>query len=247
MKVSIITATYNSAPTIISCINSVNNQTYNNIEHIIIDGGSVDGTLSIINSIPNRVNFIVSEPDYGIYDAMNKGIINSSGEIIGILNSDDFYTHINVITEICSVFQEISVECVYGDVNYVKYQNPDLILRRWKSGIFKNGSFQKGWHPAHPAFFVKRTIYEKYGMFNLKYKLAADFELMLRLLEKEKISNTYYDQVLVNMRTGGATNSSLKNIIKQNIECYQAFKDNEIHVSSFYPLLRLVPKLKQYL
>jgi len=247
VKISIITVTFNSARTISDCISSVNSQTYENIEHIIIDGASVDNTVDIIRFMENRVSKIVSEPDEGIYYAMNKGIAEATGQIVGILNSDDFYVKKTVLSEIASCFQNNDVDCVFGNINYVKSQKPEKIIRRWQSGCYKRGSFQRGWHPAHPAFFTKKSVYDRYGIFNLNFKLAADFELMLRILEKYGISNFYIEDSLINMRLGGATSRSLINIIKQNIECYKAFRVNSIDVSPLYFLYRLLPKLKQFI
>ena len=247
MKISIITASYNSASTISDCITSVNEQTFQNIEHIIIDGASKDKTIEIINSIPNRVSKIISERDEGIYDAMNKGINYATGEIIGILNSDDLYNDKNVITTIIDLFSSTYVDCIYADLYYVNKVNTNQVVRHWKTNEYLPGSFKKGWHPAHPTFFVRRGIYEKYGLFNLEFSLAADFELMLRFIERYKISSKYLPEPIVRMRLGGATSKNLENSIIQNIECYKAFKINELKVSLLYPLYRLLPKLKQYL
>jgi glycosyltransferase len=246
MKISIITVTYNSANTITDCISSVNKQTYSNIEHIIVDGASKDNTVELIKAIPNRVATLISEPDKGIYDAMNKGILLATGDVIGILNSDDFYANEFVIEEIISCFLENDVDCVFGNINYVSKTQPNRIIRKWTSGNYKSGSFKKGWHPAHPAFFVKKSVFNTNSAFDLKFKLAADFELMLRLLEKQKISNMYYNKVIVHMRLGGATSGSFKNILIQNIECYNAFKRNEIKITPLYILFRILPKIKQF-
>jgi len=246
MLISIITATYNSARTIATCLKSVNDQTYKEIEHINIDGASVDDTLKIINSLPCRVSKVISEPDKGIYDAMNKGIAVSSGEVIAILNSDDLYIDETAIETVMKVFISTNVDCVFADLLYVDKNNTNKIIRRWRTGIYKPGSFNKGWHPAHPTFFLRKKVYDDYGFFDLSYKLAADFELMLRMFEKYKISSIYLPLPLVKMRLGGATNKSLINIYNQNIECIRAFKKNRIQISILYPVYRLIPKLKQY-
>ena len=247
MGISIITGTFNSELTIVDCITSVNNQIYTNIEHIIIDGASADNTLEIIKNTPNRITKIISEPDKGIYDAMNKGIKLATGDIIGILNSDDLYTDNNVIKKIIALFEATSADCVYADLYYVNKENTDHIVRHWRTHEYIPEAFKKGWHPAHPTFFVRREVYEKYGLFNLDFTLAADFELMLRLLERYHITSTYLPEPIVRMRLGGATGKNIQNIIKQNIECYKAFKQNGIKVSPLYPLYRLLPKLKQFL
>lgn len=246
MNISIITATFNSAATIAHCIASVNNQTYPDIEHIIIDGASTDNTLEIVKSIPNRISKIISEPDKGIYDAMNKGIRLTTGDIIGILNSDDLYIDNSVLEKIAVEFTVKNIDCVYADLFYVKKDNTNEIVRHWKTTDFIPGAFKKGWHPPHPTFFLRRAVYEKYGLFNLNFKLAADFELMLRLLEHYKITSAYLQEPLVRMRLGGATGKNIQNIIKQNFECYRAFNTNGIKISPFYPFYRLLPKLKQF-
>ena len=246
MKISIITATFNSAQTISDCIASVNNQIYKNIEHIIIDGASKDNTVDIIKSMPNRVFKLISEPDKGIYDAMNKGISYANGDIIGILNSDDYYKEFAVIEKIVRLFEKCKTDCVYANIDYVDPNNGDKIIRKWVSGAYRLNSFKKGWHPAHPAFFVKKEIFDKYGKYDLSYELAADFELMLRFVEKYQISNCYLPESIINMRLGGATNKNLRNILKQNMECFKAFKKNNLDVSVFYPIFRLLPKIHQF-
>ncbi|WP_299435379.1 glycosyltransferase family 2 protein [uncultured Maribacter sp.] len=247
MKVSIVTGTYNSEKYIKDCVNSVHTQTYQNIEHIIIDGASKDNTVSEIKSIPNRITKIISEADNGIYDAMNKGLKNATGEILGILNSDDFYNSTEVIDMIVKTFKETNVDCVFGDLYYVLQNDPKTIKRKWITGAYnQKKGFKTGWHPAHPTFFVKKEIYEKFGYFDLEYGLAADFELMLRFLEKHQIKSSYINFPMVRMRLGGATNKSLKNIYQGNKECIKAFKKNEIPVNFMYSVYRLVPKLKQF-
>ena len=244
--VSIVTGTYNSAKFIEDCVNSVNKQTYESIEHIIIDGASKDNTVSIIKNTPNKVKKLVSEEDDGIYDAMNKGLKLASGTILGILNSDDFYNNDEVISKIVDAFKDPKIDCVYGDLLYVDQDDTDKVVRKWITGPYKKNCFQKGWHPAHPSFFVRKSVYEKYGYFNLSLDLAADFELMLRFMEKHKIKGTYLPFPMVRMRLGGATNKSIKNIVKGNKECIASFKMNEIKVSGLYPIIRLLPKVKQF-
>ena len=247
MKVSIITATYNSAKTIVDTILSVNKQDYDDIEHIIIDGGSKDNTLELIKSTPNRVTKIVSESDKGIYDAMNKGIALATGDIIGILNSDDFYISTDVITSVVKEVLQGGYDAVYGDLEYVDEEDTDKVVRYWKSKYYKAGLFKKGWHPAHPTFFVKKEVYNKYGNFNLKYKIGADYEIMLRFIEKNRIKVAYIPETLVKMRVGGASNQSIKNIIKANIECYNAWKDNGLSILPFVFILKPLSKTLQYL
>lgn len=246
MRISIVTVTYNSAITIQDCIKSVNEQSYSDIEHILIDGASTDNTLNLIKSKAKRSPIIISEPDKGIYDAMNKGLALATGEIIGVLNSDDFYLDGNVISNVVQIFNKNKVDAVHGELFYVKQNDTDEIVRHWKTGDYYPGAFQNGWHPAHPTLYLKKEVYEKYGYFNLDFKLAADFELMCRLFEKHNISSYYLQRPLIKMRLGGATSKNFKNVITQNIECYKAFKVNGIPVSPFYIFNRIVPKLKQY-
>lgn len=246
MKISIITATYNSSKTIAETIASIYSQKYPDIEHIVIDGKSKDNTLQIIESIPNRVSKIVSEPDKGIYDAMNKGIDLVTGDIVGILNSDDFYSSDDIISDVAGIFQKTNCDAIYGDLEYVNEINTNKVVRYWKSKEYKKGLFKTGWHPAHPTFFVKKEIYEKYGNFNLKYRIAADYEIMLRFIEKNKIKTVYLPKTMVKMRTGGASNKSLKNIIQANKECYSAWKDNGLSISPLIFLMKPFSKIFQF-
>ncbi len=246
LKITIVTVCYNSEKYIKDAIESVLNQHYNNIEYIVVDGGSKDKTVDIIKSYSNRITKFISEKDKGIYDAMNKGLKMASGDYVGILNSDDFYIHNKVIETVVNELKQKKTDSLFADLIYVANTNPAQQIRYWKSKPFKKNSFKKGWHPPHPTFFVKNTIYKKFGYFNLDFKLSADFELMLRFLERHGISTCYLSQPLIKMRLGGATNKNLRNIISQNIECYRTFKVNNIDVSIFYPLYRLLPKLTQY-
>lgn len=226
MKVSIITVSFNSENTIRDTICSVLNQTYKNIEYIIVDGNSNDNTLNIVRSYKNKIAHIVSEPDEGIYDAMNKGIKLATGDIIGILNSDDLYAGEEVIETVVNFFQEKNVESVYGDIMYVDFHDLNKVVRFWKSNEYNRKLFYFGWHPPHPAFFVKREVYEKYGNFRTDLKIASDYEIMLRFLFKNKISTSYLKRVLVKMRIGGESNKNFKNILKANIECLKSWKIN---------------------
>lgn len=243
--VTIVTGTFNSEKYIADCVTSISNQNYQNIEHIIIDGASKDKTIETINKTKNKVVKIVSEPDNGIYDAMNKGLKLAKGEILGILNSDDFYNSNDVITKVVNAFVENDVDCVYGDLYYVDAENTDKVVRNWVTGPYFDNGFRKGWHPAHPSFFVKRSVYEKYGYFDEELSLAADFELMLRFIEKEKLKTHYLPFSMVRMRLGGATSKSLKNIIEGNKQCIKAFKKNNLKAPFMYSAIRLSKKLKQ--
>ena len=246
LTISIVTVCYNSERFIRTAIDSVLSQTYPLIEYIIIDGASKDGTMDIVKSYGKKISVVVSEPDKGIYDAMNKGLKLATGDYVAVLNSDDFYTNNQVIENVVKLLEEAQTDSLFADLTYVETENTNHQVRYWKSNEFVTGSFKMGWHPAHPTFFVKKSIYEKYGYFNLDIQLAADFELMLRFLEKHQISSCYLALPIIKMRLGGATNKSIKNIINQNIECYKSFKINGLSVSLLYPLYRLLPKIKQF-
>jgi glycosyltransferase len=246
MKISIITAVYNSFNFIDNCLQSIVKQTYNDIEHIVIDGGSTDGTLDVINKYRDNIATLISEPDNGIYDAMNKGIKLARGEIIGILNSDDFYVNDTIIEKVVDTFKKYNVDSCYGDLIYVDKNDTNKVIRYWKSSQYKYGSFKYGWHPPHPTFFVKKEVYDKYGAFDTNFEISADFELMLRFLEKYRITTIYLPEPIIKMRFGGVSNKNLKNIIIGNINCYRAFKKNSLTVPLFYFFYRLFPKAKQF-
>jgi glycosyltransferase involved in cell wall biosynthesis len=247
MKVSIITVCFNSQDYITNTITSVLSQNYPDIEYIIVDGNSRDNTLHIIKSFGSKITKWISEPDKGLYDAMNKGIGMATGDIIAFINSDDFYLDSHVVSDVVNEFRTNQVDAVHAELFYVDQSDTDKIVRHWKTGDYTSGAFQKGWHPAHPTFFIRREVYEQFGLFDLQFKLAADFELMCRFFEKHQISSFYLHRPLIKMRLGGATSKNLKNVLRQNIECYKAFRVNNIPVSPFYIFKRIVPKLKQYL
>mgnify|MGYP004512142409 CR=1 FL=1 len=248
MKFSIVTVTYNSGKTLCDTIQSVLSQTYPFIEYIIVDGLSTDNTVAIIKEYEACFNGgmrWISEKDKGLYDAMNKGFRMATGDVIGIINSDDLLADPTAVEKVMAAFKEHpDADAVYADLFYVAQNDTNKLVRHWISG--KQRPFRYGWHPAHPTFYVKREIYQKYGLFDLDFKFAADFELMLRLIEKEHIKLFYLPEPLVRMRLGGTTSKNLTNIKKGNIECIKAFKKNGIKVSRLYPLFRLLPKLKQY-
>jgi len=224
MLISVITVSYNSEKTIIDTINSLQNQTLKSFESIFVDGNSSDGTLDKINQSELEQKQVYSEPDDGIYEAMNKGITHANGDVIGFLNSDDFYADKDVLKEVAFLFKDPEVDACYGDLCYVGKKNKNKVIRHWKSKPFTPGMFQKGWVPPHPTFFARREVYEKYGGFDTSYKIAADYELLLRMFEVNRINTTYIPKVLVHMRLGGETNKSIQNIIAQNQEIWKALK-----------------------
>jgi len=247
MKISIVTVSYNSVETIKDTILSVLSQQGVDLEYIIIDGGSIDGTVDVVTSFGNKISAFISEPDKGIYDAMNKGIGMATGDIIGILNSDDIYFDENVLSSVLKGFVSANCDILYGDLYYVKRLNTEKVVRKWISKSFTKGSFIYGWHPPHPVLFVKKQVYTHCGYFNLDFKIAADFEFMLRLFEKCNLNSFYLNKPLVKMRLGGTTNKTIRNFIKQYRECYKAFEINNIKVSIFYFLFRYLPKFLQFL
>jgi len=246
MKVSIITATFNSANTIVDTLESVRVQTYPTIEHIIVDGLSSDETLTIVNNA-QRIEQVVSEKDKGIYDAMNKGIALTNGDIIGILNSDDFYAHENVIQEVVEMFEKTGCDAVYGNLIFVHPDNPKKILRKWIAGGYDLNLFLKGWMPPHPTFFVKKSIYDQLGNFNIALRSSADYELLLRFLYVNKIKVEYLHDVLVHMRSGGQSTKSFSNRIKAHKEDYMAWRLNGITPKWYTLMLKPVRKIKQFL
>lgn len=222
MKISVITVCYNSAETIAHTLRSVREQTYGNIEHIVVDGRSTDNTLEVLAAEGQHVAKLVSEEDKGIYDAMNKGVALASGEVVGFINADDFYASTIVLADVAAAFEKSGADSCYGNLCYVSQTDPARTVRYWRSKDFVPGSFEAGWCPPHPTFFVRRSVYERLGGFDLSFKIAADFELMARYLEAARITSYYIPEVLVKMRLGGTTNRSLSNIFKQNAEIRRA-------------------------
>ncbi len=246
IKVSIVTVCYNSESTILDCIKSVRSQSYPNIEHIFVDGSSTDYTNNIILQNCRNIDIHISEPDNGIYDAMNKGLKLATGDIIGVLNSDDLYCSDTIIFDIVNAFVKFNVNIVFGDLDFVSSHDVNKIIRRWKGSAFVSGSFKKGWHPSHPTFFARKELFVKYGDFDTSLSVSADFELMLRFLERFQEPSYYLDKTVVRMRYGGESTKNLSNILKGNKNILKAFKKNGIKVSYFYPFYRLFPKFKQF-
>ena len=248
MKVSIITVTFNSVSVINDCLNSISSQEYNNIQHIVIDGASTDGTLSILESKHSQISTLVSKPDNGIYDAMNKGIRIATGDIIGFLNSDDFYANNKVISKVVREFERDSLlDACYSDLIYVDQLKISKIVRYVKSSEFNIGLFSKGWCPPHPTFFVRRSVYERLGIFDLNYHIASDVDLMMRFLEKHKIKSKYIPEVWVKMRMGGTTNKNLKNIWLQNKEIIHSFNKNNLSVNLLkFLVFKIISRILQF-
>lgn len=244
--ISVITVTYNSEKTLQETINSIRDQKYPKLEYIVVDGGSNDSTIEIIKRNSDIITYWVSEPDKGLYDAMNKGIFIAKGEIIGILNSDDIYANSKILKTINSKYQNHSSDLIYGNLGLYD-QKLKRKIRNWKSSYFIKNNFRKGWHPPHPSLFVSKNCYEKVGCYDLNYRICADFEFMLRAFEVFNCTFTYIDVEIVKMRHGGKSTGSLKNIIDGNLQIYSAFKKNNYKVSPFYFVLRVIPKIREAL
>jgi glycosyltransferase involved in cell wall biosynthesis len=247
MKVSIVTVVKNGAETIEETVRSVVGQTYKNVEYLIIDGGSSDRTVEIIKRYEDRVAYWISEPDKGIYDAMNKGIKASTGEVLGILNADDIYADASGIETVVATMAENNTESCYADLAYVDRKNVHKIVRYWKGGQFYKERFKRGWMPPHPTFFVKRGLYQKYGAFNTKFAIAADYELMLRFLYRYGISTTYIPKLLIKMRTKGKSHPGFVNTAKAMRENYKAWKINGLRPNPMILALKPVSKVWQYI
>ena len=247
MKVSIITVVYNGAEHIQTCIDSVLNQTYPDVEYIIIDGKSTDGTVNIIQSYGTKIDKFISESDKGLYDAMNKGISMATGDVIGLLNADDFYRHNRVIANMVATFEHTGSDAVYGDMVYVDRSDTQKLKRYWRSGYYQNNAFLWGWMPGHLSFFAKRWLYEQHGLFRLDMKSAADYELLLRFIHKNKAKLAYMNEVTIVMRTGGISNSSLQNRIRANRDDRLAWELNGLKPYFFTLWLKPLRKIIQYI
>ena len=246
LKISIITVSYNSAVTIKDTIESILSQDHENIECIIIDGGSTDGTLEIVRKYSDRISYFVSELDDGIYDGMNKGIQAATGDIVGILNSDDFYPNSYVISNVAKTFVNQDCDAVYGDLVYVKENDTSKIARYWQSGEYTIKKIKNGWMLPHPTFFVKKEMYDRHGYYNTDLKSAADYEMILKLLYKKNISVFYIPMILVKMRMGGRSNASIMNRVRANKEDGLAWTKNQLNKPMFVRIKKPLQKIRQF-
>ena len=247
MKLTLISATYNSATSVKTCLDSIVSQDYGFLEYLIIDGKSSDDTLNIVKDYQQKFPFIklISKKDHGIYDALNKGINLASGDIIGFVHSDDFLASKGIINNIVSMITSKNLDGVYGDLQYVDKLNTQKVIRNWKSCDFIPGLLEQGWMPPHPTLFLKKEVYEKHGLFDLSYKISADYDFMLRIFKDTELKFGYLPKVVTKMRVGGASNRSLKNIIKKSKEDYRAIRSN--NVGNFLTLIKKnTSKLKQF-
>jgi len=244
MDLSIVTPVYND-PRLQSTLESILSQRgVPEVEMIVVDGGSTDETTEIIEAFDADIDVLISEPDEGIYDAMNKGIRVATGDVVGILNADDRYQDEYVLRDVRERMLKTGAQTCYGDLVYV--DDSDAIVRYWQSGAYSPRRFSWGWLPPHPTFFVKREVYEQYGLFELKYDIAADYELMLRLLCKHDISATYVDRILVRMATGGTSNESISNILKVNWEVSRAWRKNDLGAGLAVAVLKPLRGLSRF-
>lgn len=246
MKVSIITVTHNSARFLQDCIDSVISQTYTDIEHVVVDGASSDGTVDIIKKNNNHIAKWVSEKDNGMYDAINKGMQMATGDVIGILNSDDMLASAGVIEQIVTYFKEHTVDSVYGDLVYIDQRNTKKIIRYWKGLSYNRFRFNYGWMPAHPTFYIRKELLSDLGGYESHYFTAADYEFMARYLYKYRISAKYLPLLIVKMRVGGASNRTLFNRLRANRRDYLAMKVNDIPFPHIASILKPLIKLRQY-
>lgn len=247
LTISIITAVHNNREFIADAIESVLSQRYPHIEYIVIDGASDDGTVEIIKRYEDKISKFISEPDNGIYDALNKGLKIASGDVIGFLHSDDFYSDEFVIEKIAVMFSSEDVQAVYSDLAYVNRKNRNKIIRYWKAGWFTEISLKMGWMPPHPTLFVRKSVYNNTGLFNTNLKIAADYDMILRIFNYSSGRVEYIDEILVKMRTGGKSNKGLKQLLLKSREDYRILKK----YNSGFPLLTLIMKnlrkIKQFI
>lgn len=246
MKISIITATFNSAATVRDTLESILGQTHQDWEVIIEDGLSSDETLSIVREYESQCQgrlHIFSEKDDGLYDAMNRGIARATGDVVGILNSDDFYHDNRVLEDINRTMENEVVDCVYGDLKFVQADDTEHVVRIWEGSQHEKGAFLRGWHPAHPTFYVRRECFERYGSFNASFAVSADFELMLRFLEVHELRSRYIHRYFIKMRMGGESTGSIRNIIRGNRSILRALHANGFHPSPLFLMRRMMPKV----
>ena len=247
--ISIITATFNSAKTLKDTIQSVLRQTNKDFEYLIIDGGSTDETIDIVKSYESefsgRLKW-VSEKDKGIYDAMNKGIKMASGDVVGILNSDDYFTSDDILQTVADAFKRQEIDAIYGDIHFIRDGNPQKCIRYYSSRMFRPFWLRFGFMPAHPSFYCKREVFEKAGLYSLDYKIGADYEMMVRLFKKYRIMSQYINKDFVTMRTGGASNNNVRSRITLINEDVKACKENGVYTNSLFVMLKFMYKIFEF-
>lgn len=246
MKVTIITVCLNAAATIRDTIESVLAQDYPDIEYLVIDGASTDGTMDIVRSYGSRISWVVSERDRGMYDSMNKGLRMASGDIVGFLHSDDILGSPAIVGEIVAAFRDTGAECVFGDIDIVDPHDTRRVLRRWRAGPYRRGALPRGWYPPHPTLYVRRPVLDEVGLFDERYRIAADMDHMLRLFEVRGVRSHYLPRIVVRMRAGGLSNKSLRNIWRANVETWQSLRRHGFSVGPWFigfKILRKIPQL----
>lgn len=247
MKISIITVCYNSAATIADTIMSISKQTYPNIEYIVVDGLSKDNTVEIIQKNEGVISKWISEKDNGIYDAMNKGIAMATGDVIGILNADDVYADNNVLDDVMNAFNDETISGVYGDLKYVQQNDLSKVIRFWKSGTYRPGKFLEGWMPPHPTFYVRKKVYDEFGVFRTDMPSASDYEFMLRVIHVKNIKLAYIPKVFVLMREGGLSNRSLQHRLNANRDDRRAWTVNGVQPKFYTLLMKPLSKILQFI
>ena len=244
IRVSLITVTYNAESTIERCIQSVIAQNYQNIEYIVIDGASTDSTLQIINRYAQNIKIIISEPDKGMYDALNKGIKLATGNITGILNADDYFASDDILADVATAFMRSNTDILYGNLDFVDLN--ETIIRKWRTRAYNKGDFDWGWMPAHPTFYCRRSLFKSLGFYSLEHGTAADYELMLRFMHKTKVNVYFLNKVMVKMQCGGMSNKSPVNRINAWKFDLKAMRNNGIRFSLFALIMKPLRKLGQY-
>ena len=245
-KITVVTVVYNGILTLDATIKSVISQTYSNLEYIVVDGGSTDGTLELLKKYNSQISIIISEKDDGLYDAMNKGIQLATGDIIGVLNSDDFYTSQTVLSRVVAEFENKSLDAVYGDVHFVKADNLNKFVRYYSSRIFKPVLMKYGFMPAHPSFYCRKYCFFKYGLYKIDYKICADFDLLLRYIYVNKISIKYIPLDMVTMRLGGVSTNGIGSHIRIMKEHLRSFRENGVKSNVFMLSIRYLYKITEF-
>ena len=228
VRISLITATWNCAEVVADCLTSVASQDYRNVEHILIDGASTDGTMSVLEQHRDQFAVLISEPDHGIYDALNKGIALASGDIVGFLHADDIFGAESILSEVADAFSDPSIAAVYGDLQYVRRVDGEQVVRHWRAGRFSPRKLAWGWMPPHPTLYVRREWYETIGGFNPDFRIAADYLSILQLFSHPEFSAVYLPKVMVKMRLGGESNRSVRNIVRKSREDYAVLRQTEV-------------------
>lgn len=246
VKISIITVVYNGAAHLDACMASVLGQSYPHIEYIVVDGASTDGSLAIAQRYSGRLAALVSEPDFGMYDALNKGIALATGDVIGILNADDLLADDGVIARVAAAFEDEQVQALHGDLNYVAADDTGRVVRKWRAKQASKSDLASGWMPAHPTFYLRRALFERFGGYSLAYGSAGDYELMLRVLYQHSVASYYLPILMVLMRTGGMSNGGFEQRYRAMLTDYKALKTNGVPMPMLVLLLKKIRKVKQY-